>query len=163
MSPTPQNYDRGMVYWPHLKTNARTQIQQAAAFSDADVFQFRRGIFKDQAFFENGTYATIDKKGNAQFTPYLNAPFAEAADLALTPFTLRSLAARPIAWAHQKLRPDAYKPVNFEELGRELDQHGGVVFLQVISPPRAGRTDYIKCADGTRYVLDKKNARVLRL
>jgi hypothetical protein len=73
------------------------------------------------------------------------------------------LALRPIVWIHRKLKPESYEDVDLDEFGQELDEHGGIDFLQIVSPPRTKRTDYIRCADGQRYILDKPNRKVLRL
>lgn len=154
----------GLRYAPHIKTSVKDLVLEASKYG-ADVFQFKTpGIVnKEVMFMEDGTYVTVSKGDRVRRIPYMGAPFVEAADLALTPFTIRSLAMRPVFWAHRKFKPDSYEDVDPYEFGKELDDHGGIVFLQVVSPSRVAKTDLIRCADGQEYIFDKPNNKVLRL
>lgn len=155
----------GVKYAPHLHTSIKDEITQWTGNSDLDVFQYtNHGILNKEAIFLNdGTYVTVSRNGEITEHTYYGAPFAEPTDIALTPFTLRSILIRPAVWLHKKMRPDSYQDIDLDRFAQELDDHGGIDFLQVISPPRAAQTDYIKCADGQRYVLDKPNSKILRL
>lgn len=176
-------------YWDHLHTgisaDARSYVE--ANSEDPKVFQYRKRGPKEILFLDTADiiihrddrpvrpirdnilqligscpYKMLDEN-TMIFGSDPMSMMADAGDLALTLFTLRSMIARPLAWVHRKLRADSYEDVDLDEFGQELDKHGGIDFLQVISPPRAGKTDYIRCADGHRYVLDKEYRKVLRI
>lgn len=108
------------------------------------------------------SYITVGRDGKINVSPYLGAPFPEANDFLIEPFTMKSRLLRPVVWAHKQLKHDAYQQIDLTKFEEELMKNGGIDVLQVVSPPKAGQTDYIQCDNGKRYILDKKNKQVLR-
>ena len=155
----------GIKYGPHLNTIIKNQIKEWTE-NGKDVFQYTNNgiINKEAIFLSDGTYAAVHCNGKTEVVPYIGGlPYIQLADITLTPFTIRSLIARPISWVHRKMSPGSYEDVDLEKFGEELDMHGGIDFLQSVSPPKAEQVDYIRSADGKRFILRKKEGKILRL